>query len=95
MTVGVAGTVAGGSVQAEVEVSKALRVALAPGYIGSAGGRYRMSVHSNLLTAISALTATGDVGQIAQFRWGSTTKTCFIDRIEISMQSVTDAAALP
>ena len=67
---------------------------LASDYVGSAGGKYRLSVHSNLLTAISALTATGDVGQIAQFRWGSSTKTCLIDKIEISMQSVTDAAAL-
>ncbi len=74
-----------------VGTSGAALVSMGPDYIGTAGGKYRMSLRTNLATIISAITATGDVGQIGQFRWGSTTKTCFIDRIEMTFQPVTDA----
>lgn len=79
---------------AKVGSAGQLFAALGPQYIGTSGaasgGKYRMSLRTNLATVISAITATGDVGQIGQFRWGSTTKTCLIDRIEIGFQVVTD-----
>ncbi len=76
-----------------VDASLAARTSWMPTYIGSAGGRYRMSLQTNLATIISAITATGDVGQIGQFRWGSTTKTCLVDKIEIGITPVTNATA--
>ncbi len=77
---------------AEVEASRAARVAMGPDFIGAVatGGRYRAHLRTNLATVISAITATGDVGQIGQFRWGSAAKKCLIDRIEIGFQPVTD-----
>lgn len=81
-------------VVAEVDASRALRVALGPTYIGAAGGRYRASLSTNLATVISAITATGDVGQIGQFRWGSATKTALVDRIELEFVDITKAGTL-
>lgn len=77
----------------KVDTAGQLAASVGPNYIGSAGGRYRMSLSTNLATVISAITATGDVGQIGQFRWGSTTKTCLIDRLEMTFQVVTDFTA--
>lgn len=93
MTVGINGS-ATNNYQAEVDATKALRVALSPTFIGSAGGRYRASMSTNLATVISAITATGDVGQIGQFRWGSTTKTALIDRMELEFVDITKAGTL-
>lgn len=93
MTVGINGS-STNNYQAEVDATKALRVALAPTFIGSAGGRYRASMSTNLATVISAITATGDVGQIGQFRWASTTKTCLVDRMELEFVDITKAATL-
>lgn len=95
MPVGIAGTSAGAA-QAEVDLGKSLRVSLNPNYIGSAGngGRYRASLSTNLATVISAITATGDVGQIGQFRWGSTTHTCLVDRMELEFVDITKAGTL-
>lgn len=94
MTVGVAGSVTLGSNQLEVDINKAARVSQSPYYTGTAGGRYRGSVSTNLATVISALTATGDVGQIGQFRWADTTKTCLVDRIELEFVDITKAGTL-
>lgn len=93
MTVGINGT-STNNYQAEVDLSKGLRVNIGPNFIGSAGGRYRASLSTNLATVISAITATGDVGQIGQFRWGSTTKTCLVDRMELEFVDITKAGTL-
>jgi hypothetical protein len=86
-----AGTVS----DAIVEPNGALRVSpYSPHYIGSAGGKYRGELCTNLATVISAITATGDVGQIGQFRWASATKTCLVDYMKLSFASVTDATTL-
>lgn len=85
------GSTSVGSHRAEVHKDKSMRISgLGASFIGSAGGKYRMSLRTNLATIISAITATGDVGQIGQFRWGSATKTCLVDLIEIGFQVVTD-----
>lgn len=95
----------GVSIKDPVTYSQLLKVGTAgqiavqqgPSYIGTSGaasgGKYRMSLRTNLATVISAITATGDVGQIGQFRWGSTTKSALIDKIEIGFQVVTDFTA--
>jgi hypothetical protein len=93
MTVGING-VAATNYQAEVDLSKGLRVNIGPNFIGSAGGRYRASLSTNLATVISAITATGDVGQLGQFRWGSLTKTCLVDRLELEFVDITKAGTL-
>lgn len=93
MTVGINGT-STNNYQAEVDLSKGLRTNIGPSFIGSAGGRYRASLSTNLATVISAITATGDVGQIGQFRWGSTTKTCLVDRMELEFVDITKAGTL-
>lgn len=91
MSVQIRGSTGEGSNIAEVNDDKSLRATIYnPRWTGSAGGRYRMSQRTNLATVISAITATGDVGQIGQFRWGSTTKTCLVDRMEVGFQIVTD-----
>src|SRR3990167_3069418 len=56
---------------------------------GSTGeGSNIAEVHDDKSMRISAL------GQIGQFRWGSTTKTCLIDRMRVGFSSVTDATTL-
>ncbi len=80
----------------EVDAGGSLRTSLNPNYIGTpgSGGRYRASLSTNLATVISAITATGDVGQIGQFRWADTTKTCLVDRMELEFVDITKAGTL-
>lgn len=94
MSVGIIGSTAGGSKQLEIDRGNSARVSLNPNYIGSAGGRYRASLSTNLATGISAITATGDVGQLGQFRWADTTKTCLVDRMELEFVDITKAGTL-
>jgi hypothetical protein len=95
MSVQFRGSTGEGSNIAEVHDDKSLRASIYnPRWTGSAGGRYRASLSTNLATVISAITATGDVGQIGQFRWGSTTKTCLVDRMELEFVDITKAGTL-
>lgn len=75
----------------EVDASLAARVSVLPSSIGSAGGRYALGLTSNLVTVLSAFTATA--GHVGAFRWGSTTKTCLLDYMRISIHMVVDFAA--
>ncbi len=68
-------------------------VALGPSYTGTSGGHYFCELSTNLATVISAGTRAG-AGHIGQFRWGSSTKTAFIDYMRITFANVTDFTTL-
>jgi hypothetical protein len=68
-------------------------VANGPSYTGTLGGHYFAELSTNLATVISAATQAG-AGHIGQFRWGSTTKTAFVDYMRITFASVTDFTTL-
>lgn len=81
-----------GSVYQGVEATNAAFVTLLPGTIGASGGRYRMTARTGLATVLSAHTSSA--GHFAQFRWGSTTKSAIIERIEIDAAMITDFTTL-
>ncbi len=83
-----------GDVVAATTAERALLTSKGADFTGSAGGKYRAALSTNLATVISAITATGDVGQIGQFRWGSATKTCLVDKMELQFVDITKAGTL-
>lgn len=64
------------------------RLDLLPLSKGSAGGRYRLSFASGLLTLVAAKTATA--GHLAALRNSSATKTLLLERLKIRLAVITD-----